>query len=228
MGISLRDIIYKIGGGVKGGKKFKAVQTGGPSGGCIPESLLDLEVDYDRLKDAGSMMGSGGMIVMDENTCMVDVAKYFVEFLKEESCGKCTPCREGLIHMHAILERLTEGKGEEGDIERLEYLADAIKDASLCQLGGTAPNPVLTTLRYFRDEYEAHIKDKKCPGGVCVSLIEFSIDKEKCTGCGACRRQCPVEAISGEKKQPHIIDYEKCVKCGACRETCKFDAIKVV
>jgi NADH:ubiquinone oxidoreductase subunit F (NADH-binding)/ferredoxin len=227
MGTPLGDIVFKIGGGVLGGKKLKAVQTGGPSGGCIPESMLDLPVDYDRLSETGSMMGSGGMIVMDEDTCMVDVAKYFVEFLKEESCGKCTPCREGLVQMHAVLDRITEGEGQEGDIERLEYLADAIKDASLCQLGGTSPNPVLTTLKYFRNEYEAHIKEKKCPGGVCVPMIEFSIDKEKCTGCGACLRQCPVEAIIGEKKEPHDIDYDKCIKCGVCRSTCKFDAVKV-
>jgi len=227
MGITLRDIIYKIGGGVKGGKKFKAVQTGGPSGGCIPESLLDLPVDYDRLSEVGSMMGSGGMIVMDEETCMVDVAKYFVAFLKEESCGKCTPCREGLIHMHDILNRITEGNGEEGDIERLRHLADAIKDSSLCQLGATAPNPVLTTLRYFEDEYEAHIRDKKCPAGVCTALIEYSIDEEKCTGCGACLKGCPADAISGEKKEPHHIDREKCIKCGVCKETCKFEAVRI-
>jgi NADH:ubiquinone oxidoreductase subunit F (NADH-binding)/(2Fe-2S) ferredoxin/Pyruvate/2-oxoacid:ferredoxin oxidoreductase delta subunit len=227
MGITLRDIIFKIGGGVKGGKKFKAVQTGGPSGGCIPESLLDIPVDYDRLTEVGSIMGSGGMIVMDENTCMVDVAKYFVAFLKDESCGKCTPCREGLIHMHNILARITEGKGEEGDVERLKYLSNAIKDGSLCQLGGTAPSPVLTTIRYFEHEYDAHIKDKKCPAGVCTALIHYSIDEEKCTGCGACLKQCPSEAVSGEKKQPHKIDPEKCIKCGACREACKFEAVRV-
>lgn len=227
MGITLREIVQKIGGGVKGGKKFKAVQTGGPSGGCIPESLLDLPVDYDRLTEAGSMMGSGGMIVMDEETCMVDVAKYFIAFLKEESCGKCTPCRAGLIHMHRILTRITEGKGEEGDIDLLRHLAESIKDASLCQLGGTAPNPVLTTLRYFENEYEAHIRDKKCPAGVCVELIHYFIDPETCTGCGACAKRCPNEAISGEKKQPHRIDPAKCIKCGVCKETCKFEAVRV-
>ncbi len=227
MGITLREIVYKIGGGVKDGKKFKAVQTGGPSGGCIPESLLDIPVDYDRLTEVGSIMGSGGMIVMDENTCMVDVARYFVAFLRDESCGKCTPCREGLIHMHNILTRITEGKGEEGDIERLKYLANAIKDGSLCQLGGTAPSPVLTTIRYFEDEYDAHIKDKRCPAGVCTALIHYSIDEEKCKGCGACKKGCPAEAISGEKKQPHHLDREKCIKCGACKEACKFEAIRV-
>jgi NADH:ubiquinone oxidoreductase subunit F (NADH-binding) len=228
MGITLRDIVFKIGGGVKKGKKFKAVQTGGPSGGCIPESLLDLPVDYDRLTEVGSMMGSGGMIVLDEETCMVDFAKYFVAFLKEESCGKCTPCREGLIQMHHILSRITDGEGEGNDIDRLEYLAEAIKDASLCQLGSAAPNPVLTTLRYFRNEYETHIRDKKCPAGVCVPLIQYTMDEKECTGCGACMKGCPSEAISGEKKQPHRIDSAKCIKCGICKETCKFEAVRTI
>lgn len=227
MGISLREIIFDIGGGIPDGKAFKAVQTGGPSGGCIPESLIDLPVDFDKLKEVGSMMGSGGMIVMDESTCMVDVAKYFVNFLKGESCGKCTPCREGLFRMSQILEAITEGRGEEGDIELLIELGEVMKDASLCGLGQTAPNPVLSTIKYFRDEYEAHIKEKRCPAGVCKSLITFEIDPDKCTGCGACKRNCPVECITGEKKEPHTIDQKTCIKCGTCKDVCKFDAITV-
>jgi len=227
MGITLREIIFDIGGGIPGGKRFKAVQTGGPSGGCIPESLLDLKVDFDELTKAGSMMGSGGMIVMDENSCMVDVAKYFVHFLTEESCGKCVPCREGLVQMLHILERVTLGDGEPGDIELLEDLSAGVIDGSLCALGTTAPNPVLTTLRYFRDEYEAHIFDKRCPAGVCRALIAYSIDAAKCTGCGACLRKCPSQAISGTKKEPHEIDQSKCVKCGVCLDTCRFDAVSV-
>ena len=227
MGITLREIIYEIGGGIRKGKRFKAVQTGGPSGGCIPEEHLDLPVDFDALMAVGSMMGSGGMIVMDESTCMVDVAKYFVRFLEDESCGKCVPCREGLKHMRTILERITEGKGREEDLEVLEEICEALKDGSLCALGTTAPNPVLTTLRYFRDEYEAHIREKRCPAGVCVPLITYYIDEEACTGCGRCLRVCPAEAISGEKKEPHRIDPEKCIKCGSCREVCRFDAVKV-
>jgi NADH-quinone oxidoreductase subunit F len=227
MGISLREIIFDIGGGIPDGKAFKAVQTGGPSGGCIPESLIDLPVDFDKLKEVGSMMGSGGMIVMDESTCMVDVAKYFVNFLKGESCGKCTPCREGLFRMSQILEGITEGRGQEGDIELLIELGEVMKDASLCGLGQTAPNPVLSTIKYFRDEYEAHIREKRCPAGVCKSLITYEIDPDKCTGCGACKRNCPVECITGEKKEPHTIDQKTCIKCGTCKDVCKFDAITV-
>jgi len=227
MGITLREIIFDIGGGIPKDKKFKAVQTGGPSGGCIPESLLDLPVDYERLTEAGSIMGSGGMIVMDETTCMVDVARYFVDFLREESCGKCTACREGIKQMLDILTDITEGRGKEGDVELLEELGEAVKVTALCGLGKTAPNPVLSTIRYFRDEYDAHIKDKKCPAGVCRELIEFFIIPELCTGCGVCGRQCPQEAITGEKKEPHLIDADKCIRCGICRNLCRFDAIGV-
>ena len=226
MGIKLREIIYDIGGGIPDGKKFKAVQTGGPSGGCIPESLIDLPVDYEKLSEAGSMMGSGGMIVMDEDTCMVDVAKYFVNFLREESCGKCVPCREGLERMGEILTDITEGKATNQDLELLEDLGGVIKDTALCALGGTAPNPVLSTIQYFKDEYKEHIEYKKCPAGVCKALITFTIDENTCTGCGMCIKQCPQEAISGDKKKPHKIDQNKCIKCGACYDTCKFNAIK--
>jgi len=227
MGITMRELIFDIGGGIPGGKKFKAVQTGGPSGGCIPEKLLDLPVDYDSLTEAGSMMGSGGMIIMDEDTCMVNVAKYFLSFTVEESCGKCTPCREGVAHMLDILDKITKGEAHEEDLILLEGLGKMIKVTSLCALGGSAPNPVLSTLRYFRDEYIVHIKDKKCPAGECQALIEYSIDKEKCTGCTVCARQCPNKAISGEKKAPHIIDQPACVKCGVCAEVCKFGAVRV-
>ena len=227
MGITLREIVYDIGGGIPDGRKLKAVQTGGPSGGCIPESLIDLPVDFDRLTEAGSMMGSGGMIVMDEDTCMVDLARYFIKFLTEESCGKCVPCREGLDRMLDILTDITEGKGGEGDIELLEELGSSIKELSLCALGGTAPNPVLSTVRYFCDEYEAHIREKRCPAGVCKALITFTIDEEKCNGCRVCARECPQGAIAGEKKKLHRIDQEKCIKCGLCRDSCKFDAITV-
>jgi NADH-quinone oxidoreductase subunit F len=227
MGITLKEMVYDIGGGIRDGKKLKAVQTGGPSGGCIPESLIDLPVDFDRLTEAGAMMGSGGMIVMDEDNCMVDMARYFVKFLTEESCGKCVPCREGLDRMLDILTDITEGRGKPEDIELLEELGDVIKEASLCGLGGTAPNPVLSTIRYFRDEYKAHVIDKRCPAGVCKALITFSVDAEKCTGCRVCARECPQGAISGEKKQAHLIDQEKCIKCGLCRDLCKFDAILV-
>ena len=228
MGITLREIIYDIGGGIPGGRKFKAVQTGGPSGGCLPESLINLPVDFDRLSEAGSMMGSGGMIVMDENNCMVDIARYFVKFLTEESCGKCVPCREGLDRMLDILTDIAEGKGNEEDIDLLEELGAVIKEASLCALGGTAANPVLSTIRYFRDEYEAHVREKRCPAGVCKGLITFNIDAEKCTGCRVCARECPQGAISGENKEPHMIDQQKCIKCGLCRDICKFDAVIVL
>ncbi len=227
MGISLRKIIFEIGGGIPGGKRFKAVQTGGPSGGCLPENLLDLPVDFDRLQEAGSMMGSGGMIVMDEDNCMVDMARYFVRFLQEESCGKCTPCREGLDQMAEILNRICEGEGRSQDLGLLEDLSQTMIDTSLCGLGLTAPNPVLSTLRYFGEEYETHIKEKKCPARFCRELISFSIDPEKCTGCGACVKVCPVEAIIGEKKKVHQLDEEKCVKCRGCYEACKFDAVLI-
>lgn len=227
MGMSLRDIVFKIGGGIPGGKKFKALQTGGPSGGCIPESMLDLKVGFDELTAAGSMMGSGGMIVMDEDTCMVDVARYFIDFLTEESCGKCVPCREGLRQMHRILTDITSGKGKEGDVELLEAISETAVEASLCALGKTAPNPFLSTLRYFRDEYEAHIKDKKCPALVCKSLISYYIDPEKCKACMICLKKCPENAIGGAKKTIHIIDQEKCTICGTCYDVCpdKFNAI---
>jgi len=226
MGITLREIIYDVGGGIPDNKKFKAVQTGGPSGGCIPESSLDLPVDFDQLTDVGSMMGSGGMIVMDENSCMVDIAKYFINFLEGESCGKCVPCREGLKRMSQILTDITEGRGKEGDIELLERLSATLADSSLCALGSTAPNPVLTTIRYFRDEYEAHIKDKRCPAGVCRELVTYSIDEEKCPGCGLCVKACPVEAITDMgKKKPVVLDQEKCIKCGACYDVCNLGAI---
>jgi NADH:ubiquinone oxidoreductase subunit F (NADH-binding)/(2Fe-2S) ferredoxin/Pyruvate/2-oxoacid:ferredoxin oxidoreductase delta subunit len=249
MGITLREVMFDIGGGVPKGRQFKAVQTGGPSGGTIivdttgaarpaeerderergpalyPESLIDLPVDFESLTEAGSMMGSGGMIVMDETTCMVDVARYFLNFLTEESCGKCTPCREGIRNMLGILDRICEGQGREGDIELLQEMSDTVADTSLCALGGTAPNPVLSTIRYFRPEYEAHIRDKRCPAGVCTALITYSIDPEKCTGCHACFKACPTEAISGETKAAHVVDTVKCVKCGSCLDVCKFDAV---
>ncbi len=227
MGITLREIIEDIGGGIPGGRKFKAVQTGGPSGGCIPANMLDLKVDFDSLTEAGSMMGSGGMIVMDEKTCMVDVARYFVSFLMDESCGKCTPCREGLFALNNTLSRICNGEGREGDIEFLEEVSETICDTSLCQLGSTAPNPVLSTLRYFREEYEEHIRDKRCGAGICKELITYSISEENCTGCTLCAKNCPSEAITGKKKELHIIDTQKCTKCGICYETCKFDAVEV-
>ena len=225
MGMTLREIIYDIGGGILKDKALKAVQTGGPSGGCIPVSRIDIPVDYEELTEAGSMMGSGGLIVMDEDTCMVDVALYFVAFLEEESCGKCTPCREGIKRMKEILERIVVGEGKPGDIDLLEALATTIKETSLCGLGSTAPNPVLTTLRYFRDEYEAHIYKKRCPAKVCKALIVYRVVADKCTGCQRCVRACPVGAISGPRAQAHNLDQSKCIKCGACYEVCRFDAI---
>jgi len=233
MGITLREIVYDIGGGIPGGKKFKAVQTGGPSGGCIPESLINLPVDFDRLTEVGSMMGSGGMIVMDESTCMVDVAKYFTNFLKDESCGKCTSCREGTKRMHEILTEITEGRGKPEHIDLLGELGWVTAEASLCALGGTAPNPVLSTIRYFQEEYQEHILNKRCPAKVCRALLQYRILSDVCTRCGRCAKVCPVKAITGKKKtkkeagEPFQIDTEKCIKCGMCFETCKFEAVEV-
>jgi NADH-quinone oxidoreductase subunit F len=227
MGMTLRKIIFDIGGGIPDGRKFKAVQTGGPSGGCVPEEMLDLPVDFDELTKAGSMMGSGGMIVMDESTCMVDIARYFLDFLKEESCGKCVPCREGIARSLEILERICEGEGRPEDISLLEELSETILGFSLCALGKTAPNPVLSTLKYFREEYEAHIHEHRCPAGVCKPLIEYWIDPDKCTGCTACVRICPQQAIEGERKAPHILIRSQCIKCGACYDVCRFEAIVI-
>jgi len=228
MGMTIREIVYDIGGGIAGNGTLKAVQTGGPSGGAIPASLIDMPVDYDKLKEVGSMMGSGGMIVMDNKTCMVDIARYFMNFLKDESCGKCTTCREGTRRMYEVLDAITKGEGKEGDIELLEELSWIVAEGSLCALGQTAPNPVLSTIRYFRDEYDAHIKEKSCPAGVCKALITYSIDEEACTGCGMCKKICPSDAITGEKKKLHVIDTEKCIRCGACMAACNFDAVTVV
>jgi len=225
MGISLREIIYDIGGGIEKDRRFKAVQTGGPSGGCIPASMIDIEVDYESLSKVGSIMGSGGMVVLDETDCMVSIAKFFLEFTQRESCGKCPPCRIGTKRMLEILDRITSGKGERDDLVLLEELGGKIKVTSLCGLGQTAPNPVLSTIKYFREEYEAHIKDKKCPAKVCNALITFSVLEEFCNGCGACMRVCPANAITGEKKKPHKINQELCIKCGACFEVCKFSAV---
>ncbi|MBO7310028.1 MAG: NADH-quinone oxidoreductase subunit NuoF [Clostridia bacterium] len=225
MGTTLREVVEEIGGGIPNGKKFKAAQTGGPSGGCIPASLIDTPIDYDNLLAIGSMMGSGGLIVMDEDTCMVDLARFFLDFTVDESCGKCTPCRVGTKRLLEILDKIIAGNGEMEDLDRLEELSNYIKSASLCGLGQTAPNPVLSTLRYFRDEYITHIVDKKCPAGVCKSLLQYKIDPVKCKGCTLCARKCPVNAISGTVKQPHVIDTSKCIKCGACLDGCKFDAI---
>lgn len=225
MGTPLREVIYNIGGGVPGGKKFKAAQTGGPSGGCIPASLIDTPMTYEDLTAIGSMMGSGGLIVMDEDDCMVDIAKFFLEFTVDESCGKCPPCRIGTKRMHEILEKITDGRGEEGDVEKLEILAKNIKASALCGLGQTAPNPILSTIRYFRHEYDAHVIDKKCPAGVCKKLIQIRIDPAGCKSCGICAKVCPVACIKGEKKVPYEIDQTRCIKCGACIEKCPFKAI---
>jgi len=225
MGTTVREIVEDIGGGIPGGKKFKAVQTGGPSGGCIPASLMDTPIDFDSLTALGTMMGSGGMIVMDEDTCMVDIAKFFLEFTVDESCGKCPPCRIGTRRMLEILQKITSGNGTEEDLEKLEELAYSIKDSALCGLGQTAPNPVLSTLRYFRDEYEAHVKEKRCPAGACKALLRIVIDKDLCKGCGICAKNCPANAITGQIKKPFEIDQEKCIKCGVCIEKCPFKAI---
>ena len=225
MGTTLREIVEEIGGGIPNGKKFKAAQTGGPSGGCIPPAHMDVAIDYDNLIAIGSMMGSGGLIVMDEDSCMVDIAKFFLEFTVDESCGKCTPCRIGTKRLYEMLEKITSGNATMADLDKMEKLCYYIKENALCGLGQTAPNPVLSTLKYFREEYEAHVRDKTCPAGVCKDLLNITILEDKCIGCTACARACPVNCISGEVKKPHVIDQNACVKCGACIATCRFAAI---
>jgi ferredoxin len=226
-GITLREIVYDVGGGIKGGKAFKALQTGGPSGGCIPAQFLDTPVDYDSLRELGSIMGSGGMIIMDEDTCMVDIARFFMEFTQDESCGKCIPCRVGTRRILEILKRICAGEGQPDDLPTLETLCEQIRETSLCGLGQGAPNPVISSLKYFREEYEAHIHEKRCPAKVCRALISYSIQEEVCTGCTVCARNCPVDAISGERRQPHYIDPEVCIRCGICTQVCNFKAINI-
>ncbi len=226
MGTTLREVIFEIGGGPPKGRPFKAVQTGGPAGGCIPASMIDMRVDFDTLTKAGSIMGSGGMIVLDEDDCMVDIAKFFMAFSQDESCGKCTPCREGTVRMLEILERITGGQGTPADIQKLERLAWLVKKSSLCGLGRAAPNPVLSTLTHYRDEYMAHVVERRCPARKCVALIHYEIDKEKCVGCTVCARNCPVTCISGARREPHVIDQTRCIKCGKCFEVCRFEAVE--
>jgi NADH:ubiquinone oxidoreductase subunit F (NADH-binding)/NAD-dependent dihydropyrimidine dehydrogenase PreA subunit len=225
MGTTLREVVEEIGGGCPGGKALKAVQTGGPAGGCLPSHMLDMRIDYDTLAKAGSIMGSGGMIVLDETDCMVDIAKFFIQFSEDESCGKCTPCREGTKRMAEILDRITSGKGTIEDIERLERLAKLVKKSSLCGLGRAAPNPVLSTLEHFRDEYLVHVTQQRCPSKRCIALLHYEIDQEKCIGCTACARNCPVECIRGTRREPHVIDQARCVKCGRCFDVCRFSAV---
>jgi NADH:ubiquinone oxidoreductase subunit F (NADH-binding) len=227
LGITIREIVYDVGGGIKDDKAFKAVQIGGPMGGCLPAKYLDLPIDYESLSSAGAMMGSGGMIIMDEDTCMVDIARYFMDFTQDESCGKCVPCRVGTRRILEILTRICAGEGKEGDIETLEMLCTEIHDTSLCGLGQGAPNPVISTLKHFRDEYEAHIKEKKCPAKVCRALIRYEIESETCTGCTVCARNCPVNAISGERRQTHVIDPDICIRCGICKQVCNFNAVTI-